>query len=120
MTYNKHRIQLLKCGKIDADVCTSFWGHYLFKDDCYIILQQCVTYIKYYHFVCSSNINTSKILPLALFCLAGTNSTIYLVGDSNQFISLRHLFFLSSHSGSNFHNSPKTVTAYFHYIFRLA
>lgn len=58
--------------------------------------------------------DTSKIPPLALLCLAGTSSTIYLVGDSNQSISLRHFLFLSSHKGSNFHSSPKTVTAFDH------
>ena len=60
----------------------------------------------------STNMNsTSIVLPLAPLCFEGTNSTIYLVGESNQSISLCHLFFLSSANGSNFHNSPKTEAA---------
>ena len=112
VTYNKHRVQLLECWKIHVDVCTSFWGHYLFEEnDSLILLQYDVKNSPSFHIIAQMK-NTSKIPPLELLCLAGTSSTIQLVGDNNQSISLCHFLFLSSDSGSNFHSSPKTVTAY--------
>lgn len=29
ITYNKHRVKLLKCREIHVDVSPGFWGHYL-------------------------------------------------------------------------------------------
>ena len=33
ITYNKHRVQLLKCWEINVNVRTDFWCHYLLKKE---------------------------------------------------------------------------------------